>query len=191
MIARILVAASLATAVAAGAQQAAPPTPPPPPGPVVGDMAPDFMGPGADMKGTIKSPIKLADFKGQTVVLAFFPAARTTGCTLEMNQFRDQYATLFNGGKNVVVLGISTDADTTLASWAKEASFPFRFVSDADKAIGMKYGTITETRKTESRFVYVIAPDGKIAYTNKRFSPGTPPQYDSLGVEIKRASGTK
>jgi peroxiredoxin len=53
-----------------------------------------------------------------------------------MEAYRDQYATLFNNGKKVVVLGISTDADTTLAAWAREGSFPFLFVSDSGQVIG-------------------------------------------------------
>jgi len=61
-------------------QPAAPPTPPPgPPALDVGVVAPDFAIPGATRYGTLKNPIRLSDYKGKTVVLAFFFKARTRG----------------------------------------------------------------------------------------------------------------
>lgn len=190
MRARFVMAAALSTFIAAPgtAQQTGAPAQPQP-GPNAGETAPDFTGRGANKSGTLAKPVSLADFKGKTVVLAFFPAARTSGCTTQMTGYRDQYEKLFMGGKDVVLLGISTDADTTLHNWAKEAGFPFQFVSD-DGSIGRKYGTLDDTRKSERRFVYVIGPDGKIAYTKKPFSPNTPPQYDELGAEVHKAMGS-
>jgi peroxiredoxin Q/BCP len=186
MIARVVLVATLSAAVAAPgfAQQADPSAPKP--GPDAGVAAPDFTAPGANKDGTLKAPVHLADLKGKTVVLAFFPKARTSGCTQQMTQYREQYATLFDGGKNIVLLGISIDADTTLANWAKEANFPFQFVSDKDGDIGRAYGTIVGPTRGEQRYVYVIGPDGKIAYTKKPFSPFTPAQYDTLGIEIHK-----
>ena len=191
MISRIVIAVSLVAAVAVPAsaqQQTSTPINPsaPKPGPEAGVIAPDFTARGANKDGTLPAPIHLAGLKGKTVVLAFFPRARTSGCTQQMTQYRDQYAKLFDQGKDIVLFGISNDADTTLANWAKEQGFPFQFVSDIDGAIGRSYGTMTETSKAESRFVYVIGPDGRIAYTKKPFSPFTPAQYDTLGVEIHK-----
>ena len=191
MKARFVMVTALSTLFAAAgtAQSGAGAPATPPPGPNAGDVAPDFTGRGADKAGTLAKPVSLADLKGKTVVLAFFPAARTSGCTTQMTGYRDQYEKLFMGGKNVVLLGISTDADTTLHNWAKEAGFPFQFVSD-DGSIGRKYGTLDDSRRTERRFVYVIGPDGKITYTKKPFSPNTPPQYEELGAEVHKAMGS-
>ena len=50
-----------------------------PPGPKVGDLAPDFTLPGSTKAGALPQPVHLADLKGQVVVLAFFPKARTSG----------------------------------------------------------------------------------------------------------------
>jgi peroxiredoxin Q/BCP len=58
---------------------APPPAPPPPPALEVGAVAPDFALPGATRYGTIKQPVRLSDYKGKTVVLAFFFKARTRG----------------------------------------------------------------------------------------------------------------
>jgi hypothetical protein len=61
-------------------QPAAPPAPPPgPPALAVGAVAPDFAIPGATRYGTLKNPVRLGDYKGKTVVLAFFFKARTRG----------------------------------------------------------------------------------------------------------------
>ena len=68
-----------AFASVASAQGGGGSTPPAPTGPDAGVVAPDFTAPGADKNGTLKAPIKLSDLKGKTVVLAFFPAARTRG----------------------------------------------------------------------------------------------------------------
>jgi len=71
---------ALAAAGAAAAQQpATPPAPAPPPALEVGAVAPDFTLPGATRFGTLRAPIRLSDFKGKTVVLAFFFKARTRG----------------------------------------------------------------------------------------------------------------
>ena len=200
MIARVVLLVSLSAAVAApGVAQGSPPAPVQAttnpqtvqPGPVVGDVAPDFTGVGADKGGTLKDPVRLADLKGKTVVLALFPRARTSGCTMQLTSYRDQYATLFNGGKDVVLLAISNDADTTLTNWAKDANFPFKFVSDKDGSIGRKYGSMTETSTAARRFLYVIAPDGKIVHTAKQFQPARPSDYTDLGDAIKKAMGAK
>jgi len=70
----------LATLLLALVQQpAAAPAPPPPPALDVGAVAPDFALPGATRFGTLKNPVRLSDYKGKTVVLAFFFKARTRG----------------------------------------------------------------------------------------------------------------
>ena len=58
-----------------------------------------------------------------------------------MEAYRDQYATLFNKGSKVVVIGISTDADTTLANWAHDSGFPNLFASDIDQTVAKLYGS--------------------------------------------------
>jgi thioredoxin-dependent peroxiredoxin len=71
-------AVALSAASAARAQQPAA-APASPPAPEVGTMAPDFALPGATRYGTLKDPVRLSDFRGKTVVLAFFYKARTKG----------------------------------------------------------------------------------------------------------------
>jgi AhpC/TSA family len=73
----LCVALALGTAAVSGAAQAGPGAAPPPP--AVGQMAPDFALPGATRYGLLASPVKLSDFRGKTVVIAFFYKARTKG----------------------------------------------------------------------------------------------------------------
>lgn len=184
-----VLAAALVTCVTAAQAQA--PAPAVEVGPKVGEMAPDFTLPGATIDGVMKAPITLSKLKGQTVVIAFFPKARTTGCTAQMTGYRDQWATLFNGGKGIKVIGISMDADTTTAAWAKEANLPMMFASDMQGEAGAKYGAWKEGAKVESRLLYVVGPDGKIMWAAKPFKPMVAESYSELGTEIKKAAGTK
>lgn len=160
-------------------------------GPKVGEMAPDFTLPGATIDGVMKAPIMLSKLKGQTVVVAFFPKARTKGCTAQMTTYRDQWATLFNGGKGITMIGISMDADTTTAAWAKEANLPMMFASDMKGDAGKLYGAYVEGRPVENRLLYVVGPDGRIAYTAKPFNPMVEDAYTDLGSAVKKASGAK
>jgi len=75
----IAVCASLVTGSLANAQQPAPAAPAAATGPAVNDVAPDFSLAGADRYGLLKTPVRLSDYRGRTVVLAFFFQARTKG----------------------------------------------------------------------------------------------------------------
>lgn len=154
-------------------------------GPSVGDAAPDFTLPGATRYGLLRTPVRLSDFRGQTVVLAFFPGARTPGCTIQMTRYRDMYPHLFRSGANVVVLGVSMDPDTTLANWAREANFPMLFASDrGTHAAGSAYAAYDSTYRLDRRLLYVIGPDGRIAYIAKPFNPGKNASYAELGRAV-------
>lgn len=99
-----------------------------------------------------------------------------------MEAYRDQYATLFNGGKKVVVIGISVDPDTTLANWARESGFPNLFASDPDQTVAKMYGSADGAFDT--RNVFVIAPDGHIASRMMRFNVLSADSYTELGKDV-------
>lgn len=183
---RSTVLATLALALAAGAANAQQAPAAEPAGPKVGDVAPDFTMPGATRWGTLSTPVRLSDYKGQTVVVAFFPKARTSGCTVQMESYRDQYATLFNGGRKVVLIAVSADADTTLRSWARDAEFPFVLASDASGATGTAYGTWMDKNRMDNRYLYVVGPDGRIAYTAKPFKVMAQDAYTELAAAIDK-----
>ena len=99
-----------------------------------------------------------------------------------METYREQYVTIFNKGKKVVVIGISTDADTTQANWARESSFPFVFASDPDQAVAKQYGSADG--KADTRNVFVIGPDGKIASRIMKFNVLSDDAYSELGKAV-------
>ena len=110
-----------------------------------------------------------------------------------MEAYRDQYATLFNGGNGVKVLATSTDADTTLLSWAQEKSFPVTFVSDTAGVAGGAYNVLrtnaTTGRKSFSRVAFVIGKDGRIVHVMRPFRELSPEAYAELGAAVKKANG--
>ena len=108
-----------------------------------------------------------------------------------MEAYRDQYATLFNQGKDVVVIGVSTDADTTLAAWARDSDFPMLFATDPDGAMGKLYGTFDGKRPTHSRGLFVIDPSGRVAYRTPSFRVTTEQAYTDLGVVVDSLSPPK
>lgn len=153
----------------------------------VGDMAPDFTVTTVTAKGNDAKPFKLSEHRGETVVLAFFPKARTSGCTIQMEAYRDQYANVFLGGKNVTLIGVSMDADTALVSWAKDANFPFKFATDMNRQVGLAFGANTGTG-AHKRHLYVIDPAGKISYVATPFYQMSADAYGDLGKAISHAN---
>jgi peroxiredoxin len=105
-----------------------------------------------------------------------------------MEAYRDQYATLFNNGRNVTVIGISVDADTTLASWARDEDFPIVFASDPGGTVGRLYGAFDAKNKLDNRSLYVVRPDGRIAYVTKPFKVLTPAAYSDLAAVVDSLS---
>jgi peroxiredoxin len=105
-----------------------------------------------------------------------------------MEAYRDQYATLFNNGRNVVVMAISADADTTLASWFRDLATPILAVSDTDGGIGTAYEARAAGRSANSRHLYVIDGNGRIAYKAVPFRELVQDSYDQLAAEIDKLS---
>lgn len=187
---RALVAAAalVVLSATARAQQAAAPAPDN--GPKVGDMAPDFTLPTASRDG-VGGELKLSSLRGRTVVIAFFPRSRTSGCTAQMEAYRDRYATLFNGGKDVTVLAISTDSASVQAAWAKEANFPVTFVSDVNAVTGTPYDVAVERNgaKFMRRVLFVVGPDGRVKHVMRPFRELSEDSYTELGAAVKKAGG--
>ena len=105
-----------------------------------------------------------------------------------MEAYRDQYATIFNGGNKVNLVAISVDPDTMQAAWAREKNFPWIFGTDPDGAVGKLYQSYDTTRKVDVRNVIVIGPDGRIAHEMRSFKVLVPEQYTQLDSAIDRAS---
>jgi peroxiredoxin Q/BCP len=126
-----------------------------------GDTAPDFTLPDADGK-----PVSLADYRGRRVVVYFYPAAGTPGCTKQACDFRDSLTEL--NGAGLDVLGISPDKPAKLAKFRDKEGLTFPLLSDADKDVLNAWGAFGEKQmygKTVTgviRSTFVIDPEGKI-----------------------------
>ena len=103
-----------------------------------------------------------------------------------MNAYRDQYATLFNNGRGVVLIAISADPDTALASWARDSEYPCRFASDSATAVARRYGALADEPGLTNRNLFVVGPDGRIAYRAIPFREIDPSAYKALGAAIQR-----
>ncbi len=106
-----------------------------------------------------------------------------------MQAYRDQYASLFRSGQNVVLLGISNDSPEELASWAKDEDFQFLFGSDPDgSAYGAFGGDPRDNGMVGSRAVIVVDPEGTIAEVIPRFNQVDPGAYAQLEEAIARVT---
>lgn len=175
----------VAFALPAAAQtQAGATAPAAPVTPAAGEAAPDFTASVTDSTGKVW-PVSLSSLRGKVVVLAFYPLDRSSGCTAELNKFRDEYATLFGAG--VVVLPVSIDSLGSHASWAKEAHFPFAMIADTKSELATKFGSQGGARPYFRRTVFVIGKDGKIVYAEPKFNALAQDGYDKLAAAIKQA----
>jgi peroxiredoxin len=101
-----------------------------------------------------------------------------------MEAYRDQYAKLFDGGRNVVVIGISVDPDTMLASWARQLGTPILFASDSAQVAGKLYGSVRG--KLDNRSLFVIDSAGRIVKRMQPFNELAQSSYDELEAAVKQ-----
>lgn len=126
--------------------------------PKVGQDAPDFAL--SDQAGKVQH---LSDYRGQWVVLYFYPKDDTPHCTTEACQFRDDAFQLRQLG--AVVLGVSVDDADSHAEFAKKHHLPFPLLADQGGKVAASYGSITNLLviKFAKRNTFLINPLGKIA----------------------------
>ena len=148
-----------------------------------GDEAPDFTLPDADGK-----QVSLSSLRGQQVIVYFYPAAMTPGCTKEACDFRDSIQSLAAAG--VTVLGISPDALAKLAKFRDRDHLNFPLLSDPDHAVEKAYGAYGEktlygkTTVGVIRSTFVVDPEGKIdrAYYNVKATGHVERLRKDLGI---------
>jgi peroxiredoxin Q/BCP len=126
-----------------------------------GDPAPDFTLSDAD-----GNQVTLSSLRGQRVIVYFYPAAMTPGCTTQACDFRDSEQSLAAAG--LAVIGISPDSPARLAKFREKESLNFPLLSDPDHATEEAYGTygekVTYGKKTVGviRSTFVVGADGRI-----------------------------
>ncbi len=135
-----------------------------------GDLAPDF-----ELLNDENTLVKLSDFRGQRVVIFFYPRADTPGCTTQACGFRDNYPVIET--QNAVVLGISPDKPAALAKWKKKRSLPYPLLSDLDHMVAEAYGfwgqkkMFGKTFQGMIRSHVVVEPNGRLGDVQYKVSP--------------------
>lgn len=145
----------------------------------VGDAAPSFTL--NDSKGKAHS---LSDYRGQYLVLYFYPKNDTPGCTKEACHFRDDMRQLEKLGAKVV--GISVDNSQSHEKFAAKYNLPFALLADVDGKVAQSYHALTNliVIKIAKRHTFLIGPDGTIdkIYTSVNVSNHSQQIIDDLKV---------
>ncbi|MGW0037234.1 thioredoxin-dependent thiol peroxidase [Gordonia sp. NPDC003376] len=127
-----------------------------------GDHAPAFTLP--DAHG---NPVSLSDYAGQRVIVYFYPAASTPGCTKQACDFRDNLADLNDAG--IAVVGISPDKPAKLEKFIEKEGLTFPLLSDPEKTVLTEWGAFGEKKLYGKvvtgviRSTFLVAEDGTIA----------------------------
>lgn len=130
----------------------------------VGDAAPSFTA--RDQNGRVRT---LSEFQGHAVVLYFYPADATPGCTREACAFRDAWQRIQD--VDAIVIGVSTNTVESHADFAEEERLPFPLLADPDEVIVGAYGVST-TLGLAHRMTYIIDARGHIARVYPDVDPG-------------------
>ncbi len=146
---------------------------------MIGEPAPSFT-----LKNTAKTDVSLEDYKGKTVILAFYPGAFTGVCDDEMCSFQNNFARL--NDSNATVIGISVDSPWANAEFAAKYNLEFELLSDLDKKVVEAYdakfiglGGI-EGYESANRVVIVVDKEGIIRHRWVAENPGVEPNYDEI-----------
>lgn len=149
----------------------------------VGDPMPEV----ALTDGSLQ-PIQLAALKGKVVVLSVVPSIDTRVCETQTHKVNDAIAQMPAGAE---VMTVSRDLPFAQTRFAEEAVIKMKMGSDfKGGAFGKAFGVDVKETGLLARSVWVIAPDGKIAYRQIVEDQGTEPDYEALVAAAKRAAGS-
>ena len=135
----------------------------------VGQPAPDFEMPSTRNIEKLDEPVKLSDYKGQWVVLLFYPLDFTFVCPTELTTFSDKYEDF--EGVGAAVIGVSTDSVFSHRAWLHTPrdkngveGLRYPLASDITKQVSRDYGVLIEDRGVALRGLFVIDPEGTLRY---------------------------
>lgn len=135
-----------------------------------GDEAPDFELPDEDGR-----TVKLSDYRGQPVVVYFYPKADTSGCTVQACGVRDHRADYESAG--ATVLGISPDPVAKIKKFHDKQSLDFTLLADGDHAVAEAYGVWVQksmygrTYWGNERTTFIVDPAGRVADVLRKVKP--------------------
>ena len=155
----------------------------------IGNKAPDFTLKSKNQTGEIKD-VSLADFKGKNVVLLFYPLSFTGVCTSEMCSISEGFE--FYSNLNAEVIGISVDSIFTQEAWAKQNNITIPLLSDFNKEVCSKYGTlypdggfVLGMNGVSKRAAFIIDKEGIIRYTEILEDAGQLPNFEKIKEVLK------
>jgi glutaredoxin-dependent peroxiredoxin len=157
------------------------------PAPKTGDVAPDFKLPYATQEKIFMKPeeqMSLSSQRGHNVILAFYPADWSGGCTTEVCTLRDTFAELSK--LNATVLAVSGDYVFSHQEWAKHHNLQFPLLSDHDHHVARMFDSYMEGVGFNKRTVYLIDREGVVRYVNLAFKAGDKKDYDALRAELEK-----
>lgn len=148
-----------------------------------GDKAPNFK-----LFNDVKEEVSLDSFKGENVVLLFFPQSFTGVCTAEMCSTRDDIA--FYQNLNAKVFGISVDSVFTLAKFKELQQLNFPLLSDFNKEVSRAYEALHEDwilgmKGVSKRSAFVIDKQGVVRYAEVLDNPGNLPNFDAVKATLE------
>ena len=153
-------------------------------GPQVGMNAPDFTLNDGDNRSW-----RLADQRGEVVVLLFYPGDETPICTRQMCSVRDNWQDYVATGAKVV--GISKDSVESHKQFAEHHNLPLRLLSDANGTVANQYGALSLIPGKVARSVFVIDAQGKLTYRDVRPLGLFKPKDDAIIAAIRNAQQAK
>ncbi len=147
-----------------------------------GEKAPDFT-----LQGNDGKMHKLSNFRGEYVVLYFYPKDETPGCTTEACSFRDDISTITSEGAKVV--GVSVQDVKSHREFTKKYGLNFLLLADPHKKVVKLYGVYNAKWEMANRVTFIIDPHGKIV----KIYPNVDPKVHSEQViaELKALKGNK
>lgn len=140
--------------------------------PQIGQQAPDF-----EATTDTGETVRLSDYRGQRVVLYFYPKDDTPGCTKQACSFRDYYSEIQNAG--AIVYGASPDSPESHRAFIEKYDLNFPLLSDEDKTAAQAYGVWVERERDGQKFMgiarttFAIDEQGNIAHVWENVTPDT------------------
>jgi glutaredoxin-dependent peroxiredoxin len=155
----------------------------------IGNKAPEFTLKSKNQTGDIKD-ISLQDFKGKNVVLLFYPLSFTGVCTSEMCSISEGFE--FYSNLNAEVIGISVDSIFTQEAWAKQNKITIPLLSDFNKDVCSKYGTlypdggfVLGMNGVSKRAAFIIDKEGIVRYAEILEDAGQLPNFEKIKEALK------
>ncbi|MGN6398973.1 MAG: redoxin domain-containing protein [Flavisolibacter sp.] len=149
----------------------------------VGQTAPEF-----SLYDTTKNKQSLSQYKGQNVLILFFPLAFTSVCTAELCAVRDDLKTYEQ--LDAQPLGISVDSLHTLAKFKEDQKINFPLLSDFNKEVSKAYGSLYETfgydmKGVSKRSAFIVDKNGIVQYAEVLENAGLQPDFNAIEVKLR------